>query len=309
MFSAAQYEAIELAADGLKASQAVANNRVTHIPTPLTGIDPNLNFGTRKDVMHPSVDPKANNLDSGTRKDVMHPSVDPKANNPGIGTCKDLKYPSVILTMANLDLGMRTGLTTLCAEAKDQILEEAYLDFDMHAASMTAGEEIEASDKAEQVVFGTIKGHNKASVPSMCALLSTCPMLAHTLSDIPTFDTVKGCQFLIAGAKAAKEGPHTEVASQADHRPRLFPAIAIGAGDEPRELDTLTTLLRSVIEENKEVDSRSKMDAGVCVNVCVCIYMLYTYIYIHIYIYICIYICSMHVCLCIIYVYILYIYI
>ena len=110
-----------------------------------------------------------------------------------------------------------------------------------HAAAMLADVAIKANGKAKQ-----------ASVPSTCALPSMCPMSTCASSGLPTFDTIKGCQFPIAGANTAKEELHTEVASQADHQPRLFPAIARRHGDEPRELDTLTTLLKKVIKENKD---------------------------------------------------------
>ena len=129
MFSVAEYEAIELAADRLTATTADTGNNVTHILTPLTGIDPKSNFGMRKDV--------------------MHPSVGLKSNNPGIGAHRNLRHPSVVATTAHLDLSKHTSLTTLCALAKEYILEETHLDFYMRAASMTAGEETEASDKAE----------------------------------------------------------------------------------------------------------------------------------------------------------------
>ena len=101
MFSAAEYEAIELAADGLMASLTAANGDVTHTPTPLRGSDPKIDFGTRKDFMNPNVGRKPNNL--------------------GIGAREDLRHSSVVTTTAHSELGMRTGLATLCAEAKDQV--------------------------------------------------------------------------------------------------------------------------------------------------------------------------------------------
>ena len=247
MFSAAEYEAIELAADGLMASLTVANGDVTHTPTPLRGSDPEIDFGTRKDVMNPSVGLKPNNL--------------------GIGARKDLRYSSVAATTAHLELGKRTGLATLCAEAKDQVLEETYPDLHMRAASMTAGEEIEASDEVEQVTLGATKEHGEAGVPLTCAVLSAFPTTARTSASNHTFDMVKGCQFLTAGAKATKEGLHTKVASQAGDQTLLFPAIAtwqaMGSGSWIRKqhcqeaaLATLQTAsLRSVIKQDKDKEA------------------------------------------------------
>ena len=121
-----------------------------------------------------------------------------------------------------------------------------------HAAAMLADVAIKANGKAKQAMLGTIKEHSKASVPSMCALPSMCPTSTCASSGLPTFDTIKGYQFPIAGANTVKGEPHTEVASQADHQPQLFLAIAKRHSDEPRELDMLTALLKNVIKENKD---------------------------------------------------------
>ena len=142
MFSAAEYEAIELAADGLMESITVADGDVIHTPTPLKGSCPETGFSARKDVMNPSVGLELNSL--------------------GIGARKVLSHSSVSATTAHLGL-----------------------------ASMTAGEEIEANDQAEQ--------HGEADVPLTCAMLSVSPTTARTLTNNPNFDVIKGCQFLIAG--------------------------------------------------------------------------------------------------------------
>ena len=74
----------------------------------------------------------------------------------------------------------------------------------MRAASMTAGEEIEASDEVEQVALGATKEHGEAGVPLTCAVLSAFPTTARTSASNHTFDMVKGCQFLTAGAKGRR---------------------------------------------------------------------------------------------------------
>lgn len=117
-------------------------------------------------------------------------------------------------------------------------------------------------------LFSTTKEHGEAGVPLTCAVLSAFPMTAHTSANIPNFNIVKGCQFLIAGAKVTKEGLHTKVASQAGNQTRLSPAIATWAGDALRKLDTQTALpkrrrslrcitasLRSVIKENRDKEA------------------------------------------------------
>ena len=206
MFNTAKYEAIELAADRLVKSLTVTDGNAIHTPTPLKGSDPEPDFSAHKDVMNLSVGLEPNRL--------------------GIRACRVQSHSGVSTTIVHPGLSKHTDPATLCAEAKDQILEEAYPNFHMHAASMTAGEGIEANDEAKQTMLGTIKEHSEAGASWMSAMLPVFPMTARASTSSPNFDVIKGCQSSIAGTKATKEGLQAKVASQSGDQNPFFQATA-----------------------------------------------------------------------------------
>ena len=80
MLNAAEYEAIELAAAGHKASQVVTHFKVPHIYNPSKDIDLHFDFGTRNGLINLSVDAENKTLemaylDFGTRNGLINLSV------------------------------------------------------------------------------------------------------------------------------------------------------------------------------------------------------------------------------------------
>ena len=75
MLNAAEYEAIELAADGLMESLTATDGDAIHTPTPLKGSCPETDFSTRKDVMNPSAGLEPNRLGIGARRVQSHSAV------------------------------------------------------------------------------------------------------------------------------------------------------------------------------------------------------------------------------------------